>query len=953
MAQKEIVATWLAPARVNPILTHPEERRLNLEGPWRFCLDPDDRGLAERWFIHDEIITEPIRVPGSWQGQGFGGDGKDLVWDFRLEARTFRATYQGTGWYALSFTPPDDWQGSRLWLHFGGVHPSAEVWLNGVRLGGNHLPFVPFGLEATEVLRWDGANSLVVRVHEENRELGFAYNWQGNWSGLYRGVELRATGETPLNRCWIHPDVDTERLRISLGVLDEDAGKITYQITAQPFVHHGDAENTKISQGCSVLSVPLWCLSDGRSGPAVSAEGALEEGRGNLELPLPSPALWSPDAPNLYQVDVAVLVDGRVTDAWSERVGFVKLTTQGKHFCLNGEPYYLRGSGDFLSCPETGCPDTDRDRWRRKLKALREYGYNYVRCQSYVYGPEYYDVADEVGLLVQSEMGMLGAWGGHNQWHVYQWPPPTPAYRELLRRQWNRIVERDVNHPSANLYCMSNELGTRTHFPRTAWQCAEETKAIKPTALIIWTDGGLNEDLPQDFVNAEAHQDQDTEKPLIQHEFRWWSSFPDVRIRDKYNGAVRPYAAELALKAAARHGISHVLAEAAEASQRLQFVEAKGKMEACRRDYPRLAGLCHFNAMDTNPSPQGILDEFYERKYADAQTWQQTNGDTVVLCSLNFDDRVRTGGEVLACRFLVSDFSHPPLKKPILEWELAAGNGVFASGRMEHPHEPFCTCPWGEIEAEIPPVDKPVVAQLRATLKEGTRAVTNSWDLWLFPAETSLPEGVVLSDSPQHTWLKTVAGLPLVEPPCPGAKVVLTEYLEDPLVGFLQAGGRVILAASEGLVRPFNPKFGFTLGHYFFTPPANYPPYEDGHDGVLIRPHPLLGDLPHEGFADLQFFRLISPAPPLDLEPLGLTDGEPVIRVMHSYPVGRSLGYLFEGAVGEGRLILCALNLDQSWPEARYLLAQMCQYAANGPLAPAAPLSQRTILDILDGTLIP
>jgi hypothetical protein len=193
--------------------------------------------------------------------------------------------------------------------------------------------------------------------------------------------------------------------------------------------------------------------------------------------------------------------------------------------------------------------------------------------------------------------------------------------------------------------------------------------------------------------------------------------------------------------------------------------------------------------------------------------------------------------------------------------------------------------------------------------------------------------------------------VPTGEPPFANAQVILTERLEDGLVEFLRAGGRVILAASEGLVRPFNPKFGFTLGHYFFTPPANYPPYEDGHDGVLIAPHPLLGDLPHEGFADLQFFRMISPAPPLALEPLGLSDGEPVIRVMHSYPVGRSLGYLFEGTVGAGRLILCALHLDQSWPEARYLLAQMCYYAA-GPLAPATPLSEEAVAAIMGGTEI-
>jgi len=117
------------------------------------------------------------------------------------------------------------------------------------------------------------------------------------------------------------------------------------------------------------------------------------------EIAVPDPQRWSPDSPALYEVDVRLLHDGLVMDAMTERIGFVKLSTRGRQFLINGEPYYLRGTGDFLSCPETGCPDTDRDRWRRKLRALRDYGYNYVRCQSYVYGPEYYDIADEVGNL--------------------------------------------------------------------------------------------------------------------------------------------------------------------------------------------------------------------------------------------------------------------------------------------------------------------------------------------------------------------------------------------------------------------------------------------------------------------------------------------------------------------------------------------------------------------------
>lgn len=372
-----------SPARVNPVLTHRAERRHSLDGKWMFRLDPDDEGVKRGWFRRPASLKDSVNVPGCWQGQGHGHDGDDYIWDFRMETRTFRATYKGTGWYGKMFRVPGELRGRKLWLNFGGVHPSADVWVNGKKVGSHSAPFVPFAFDVTDVVRFGGENFLAVRVHEAHRYLGLAYGWQGNWSGLYRSVELTATGEAWLERLWIYPDVRGERLRI-VGSVGGDDVPLTLSISAAPV------------RGKTVVRHDV--VMDGPGGFAFA-------------LPITSPGLWSPDEPNLYRVD-AVLRSGRaVLDAASERVGFLELSTKGKHFLINGEPYYMRGTGDFVANPETASPDTDRARWRKKLKTLRDYGYNYVRCQSYVPTPEYYDVADEVGLIIQSEPGMLGPWG--------------------------------------------------------------------------------------------------------------------------------------------------------------------------------------------------------------------------------------------------------------------------------------------------------------------------------------------------------------------------------------------------------------------------------------------------------------------------------------------------------------------------------------------------------------
>jgi beta-galactosidase len=728
-------AAAIRPARVNPLLRHPRERRVSLDGEWRFRLDPRDCGLTEGWFRSLQHLLESIEVPGSWQGQGFGGDEPEMVQDFGYPARTFRASYKGTGWYGRSFRIPADWSGQRLWLNFGGVYPSAEVWLNGVRLGENSLPFVPFAFDISGHIRFDADNELLVRVHEKNRIFGLAYNWQGDWSGLYRGVELSATGPCWLERCAVLPDADSGHLVLRVGVGGQCEVGAEVLLSAKPV--------------------------DG-SRPAVSGKWTLGATTGEFRLPVPQPLLWSPDQPNLYRVDIELRCAGDICDARSERTGFVKLEARGKEFRINGEPYYMRGTGDFVSCPETGCPDTDRERWRRKLQALRDYGYNHVRCQSFVYGPEYYDMADEVGLLIQSEMGMLGAWGGASVDHLYQWPKPTPDNYPILKEQWDMIVERDASHPSANLYCMSNEYWTNTDFPRIAWECYHQTKRLKPTAMVIWTDGGWNEDLPGDFVNhfvnmapgLKPEELEALQKPVIQHEYAWWSSFPDVRLREKYTGALRPYTAEIAAETAARRGQAHLLEIYAVNSQHLQLIEARAKMELMRRDYPTLAGISHFNAMDANPSPQGIIDEFYEKKTVSAEEWLQINGDTVVMSSLGFDDRCLESGAELKVRFSVSDFSHPPFRDPRLIWRLRAGEVILAAGELHFYHQPFRTAAAGEAGMVMPDVEEPLALRLEASLVEGDggREIGNSWFLWLFPP-TPQPVRASVYKEPRWTWL--------------------------------------------------------------------------------------------------------------------------------------------------------------------------------------------------------
>ena len=881
----------MIPATVNPPETAAAELRMNLSGTWQARIDPDNIGVEQKWYANPYAVMERVTVPGTIQTSGLGNDDLEIQKEFGLEIRPFRSTYCGIAWFRRSFTVPDTFRSKRIWLLFGGVAPTPEIWVNAVRVGDNHEPFVPFGYEITDVVK-PGENQLVVRITEDDRLIMMNYWYDGKWTGFYRDVELLATGNSYIDFFSAVPDVTKKAVELTCRVGDPLPG-----VRAE-FTVKGPSGDVLLTR-------------------AVRASGGIAK----TTAVFPEISPWSPDDPVLYHVEIILKSGGKTLDARASRFGFVGFASEDRHFKINGEPYYFRAGGEFGTFPETGYPNPDREHWRKCLAQLRRYGYNAVRCQSHVPTAEYFDAADEVGLLVQSEMGVLGPISGHSSYHTYnQWPKPTPDFREVLRSQWNHIVERDVNHPSANLYSMSNELGHggTILYPDIAWRCYRETKAIKKTALVLWTDGAAHcrfgKDMPNDILVGEADLSETEDRAVIQHEFQWWSSSPEAKDIAKYDGLpVRPVAELLAAERTADHGISHILEKMGENSRRLQYIEAKSKLEKLRRDNPHLSGVSHFNATDICVSKQGILDEFYERKYATPEMWRQVNGDTAVLCSLDFNDRCHVFGDTFSCDLFVSDFSHPSFASPEIAWDIVVDGRKIASGRLRYEHKPFVTVPAGRISVVVPAFDRPVKARLNAAIREKGRTAANSWDLWFFPK--------VKTPAEKTRRVRTV------------------EYLDADAFQFVEGGGSVLVKArSLGFVRPFNDCLGLNTGKYFFTKPASYLPFEELQDGSIILDHPLFGDFPHEGFADLQFFNLVSDSPPLDLESLGLNDADPIIRMIHSYIVSRSLGTLVERAYGDhgGRILLCSIDIDADKPEARYLKSQICKYLAfkNKPVCP-------------------
>ena len=111
------------PATVNPPVRASCRRVETLDGEWSLRLDPEDRGVASGWVEGEEPFAQSVRVPGCVNAVSEFGD------DY--PSYTMPNAYSGSCWYRRRFALPSDWAAERTWLHFGGIMPTARVWLNG------------------------------------------------------------------------------------------------------------------------------------------------------------------------------------------------------------------------------------------------------------------------------------------------------------------------------------------------------------------------------------------------------------------------------------------------------------------------------------------------------------------------------------------------------------------------------------------------------------------------------------------------------------------------------------------------------------------------------------------------------------------------------------------------------------------------------------------------------
>ncbi|CAN7510435.1 glycoside hydrolase family 2 TIM barrel-domain containing protein [Caulobacter sp. LjRoot300] len=446
-----LVAPLVAPAIARAeAASDPVRVQTPLAQDWRFRQDDGLSGVESPAFNDQDWAR--VTVPHTWNRVGLYLPGPVE----RLNGPETINKTQGVGWYRLSFTAPK-LDGRRSYLQFDAASRNAKVWLNGVYLGEHQGGFSRFRLDATDALRADGQNLLVVRADNTKPAPGSAtadnLPLTGDFfvhGGLYRPVSLVLTSP-------VHFDMlDFGGPGVYATTTDLAAAKAGIQVRAR--LRNDLAKARPVRLETRLYDAAGHVAAQASASVALPAKGGSEAA---LSLSLADPHPWNGTAdPYLYRLETDLVgADGKVLDRVSTPFGVRQMGFDpGRGFLLNGKPYRLHGVGYHQDREGKGwaidAADVEED-----MAILWEMGANTIRLTHYQHGQVIHDLADKYGFVLWDEIPLVSAWttGGALE--------PTPGLVENARQQLKELIRQNANHASVATWGIANEVDFGNSFP--------------------------------------------------------------------------------------------------------------------------------------------------------------------------------------------------------------------------------------------------------------------------------------------------------------------------------------------------------------------------------------------------------------------------------------------------------------------------------------------------------
>lgn len=871
------------PAVVNSVTYEKDDPcRISLRGEWEYAKDKLGSGRRHWGFpmTNDWPVVGKLQVPGCWEAQGVGAPAMGVPFRCLDQApKEVRHFYRGEIWYRRRVRIPSEWEGRRIWIKTGGIRSVGWIWVNDHPVAWVAGSCSAWKYDITPFVKPGETAKVVVIASNEFSPRNVQLDCANRWGGPWRDIELEATpSDCFIDDAWVRGDFDKRKAQVKVEI---GGG--------------GERRNGSLSLRATVEGETKEVAFHSTSIPSTYT----------LEIPLRDFRPWSPEHPNLYTAEVELVENGAVIQARKERFGVRKIEVRGKEFYLNGKPFFVRGFGDDSAYPIHGLTPADREFHLSHLRRAHDAGFNFVRLHTHAEVPEYFEAADEAGILVQPEMS-------------YYMDNPEDDFGYDPLADVEEIWKTYRRHPSFGSYSGGNEGSVG---PAAGKLVYDWIRAHDPDRLSIEQDGGMY--LQENFGEGRSTHCTGPLKPwergsfnpraFICHEYMNLCVKFDWRIEGDYTGVVLPpVTAEKRANWLRRFGLSLGWGERLQDAQHaLQRFWQKQGIEHARMD-PYCDGYCFWtiadvvvwNAKCETYSAQGLFDQFWrpkrhgasvsdfavfnspsailldtegrgDRVYRESSTYATFNNPWIVPDVIEGTNRVFVSGEMIPADFILAHYDHDlELKNAVLEWSFVdvAGN-TLSSGR--HPVGDQALGParllWrGSIAA--PEVSKPCRLALRANVGP----IANAWDFWVFPKRDRgrriLPDVVVIADY----------GSPEME-----------KALSD--------GKKVIALANQ------TGEANILLGWWLIGSQA----------GTAFLDHPLLAGLPHEPYLCPLHFRMMKQGLKLPVE--GVSEKDLVV-----VGEGGNACYLYLSETrkpnGAVLVIVAGLDVTSPTPEGQALL---------------------------------
>lgn len=421
-----------------PVISENQRIEKILNSGWTFSYFPSasaDKGYEVADF--DDSRWPAISIPHSWNTYESTGELYPFIKN--PSGNDFTYWWKGWGWYRKHFTINPEYSGKKVFLEFEGVQKYCRLWINGKYLGDHSGGNGSFDFDITTLIKIGGDNVLAVAVSNsiidqlrnqdvEERDLTI-------YGGIFRDVTI-----TLKNRLYIPMQGSATHEGgnfITTPGLNEKSGVVRIMTWVK--------NDYKEIRNCMIQTSILD--HSGKLVQVLKTSADIKPGElyrfDQTSKAIKNPHLWSPNSPYLYRAVTKIIDKKFVTDKLTTSFGFrwVRWNNKENNLYVNGKLVLLNGADHHPDYPMLGNAIPE---WitLMEMKDLHDKRvYNYIRTDQNQNGRSIYDIADQLGFLIDETL-----------------PGKDPSFStEVNKKQMIEMIRRDRNHPSVIFRGMGDE----------------------------------------------------------------------------------------------------------------------------------------------------------------------------------------------------------------------------------------------------------------------------------------------------------------------------------------------------------------------------------------------------------------------------------------------------------------------------------------------------------------